>query len=94
LFEDEANNITSKIITLANNNTYDNTIFHRVIGNFMIQGGDPNGNGQNDENQTEFDDQFNLNLQHNRSGVLSMAKSGDDTNTSQFFITDAAARHL
>jgi cyclophilin family peptidyl-prolyl cis-trans isomerase len=95
LFEDKAGSVTDKIIALINANKYDGTIFHRVINGFVTQGGDPNGNGSNDENQPEFDDQFNLELQHTSAGMLSMAKNPlDDTNTSQFFITDGPTRFL
>jgi cyclophilin family peptidyl-prolyl cis-trans isomerase len=94
LFQDKVPDVVNKIIALINAGKYDGTIFHRVINGFVIQGGDPNGNGQNDENQPEFDDEFNLDLQHTSSGLLSMAKAGDDTNTSQFFITDTATRFL
>lgn len=94
LFEDKAGDVTSQIIALINANKYDGTIFHRVINGFVIQGGDPNGNGSNDEGQPEFDDQFHVDLQHTSAGLLSMAKAGDDTNTSQFFITDTATRFL
>jgi cyclophilin family peptidyl-prolyl cis-trans isomerase len=94
LFEDDAPNTTGQIIAIAQANGYDGTIFHRVISGFMIQGGDPDGNGMNNENQPEFDDEFSVNLMHIAKGLLSMAKAGDDTNTSQFFITAAPTRGL
>ncbi|MEO8494829.1 MAG: peptidylprolyl isomerase, partial [Planctomycetota bacterium] len=69
--------------------------FHRIIDNFVIQGGDiTNRNGTGGSRLGDFDDQFNALLQHNRTGVLSFAKSTDDTNNSQFFITEGAQRHL
>lgn len=73
---------------------FDNT-FHRVVSGFVIQAGDrQNGNGTGGSPLGDFDDQFSLDLQHNRTGILSMAKGADDTNDSQFFITDLATRSL
>lgn len=93
LFEDLAPRVTSRITTLANNDFYNGLKFHRVVNNFVIQGGDPLGNGTGGSG-TKFDDQFSVDLQHNQTGILSMAKSSDDTNDSQFFITEGAQRHL
>jgi len=94
LFEDRAPRVTDRIIELAESGFYDGIIFHRVINNFMIQTGDPLGTGEGGSDYRDFDDQFHVDLQHNRPGVLSMAKSSDDTNNSQFFITEVATRHL
>lgn len=94
LFEQEAPRATQRIIQLAEDGFYDGIIFHRVSPNFVIQAGDPTATGSGGSGLADFDDQFNPNLQHNRSGVLSMAKSVDDTNDSQFFITDSATRFL
>ncbi|MGN6134565.1 MAG: Ig-like domain-containing protein [Aureliella sp.] len=94
LFEQDAPVPTARIIELAQANFYNNIKFHRVINNFMIQTGDPLGTGAGGSTLGDIDDQFNVNLQHNRSGVLSYAKSTDDTNDSQFFITEVPTRHL
>ncbi len=93
LFEARAPNVTGRIAELAESGFYDGLTFHRIIENFMIQGGDPLGTGTGGSG-SDFDDQFHAELMHTSSGLLSMAKSGDDTNDSQFFITSAATRHL
>lgn len=92
LFEEKVPGITSKIIDLVQNGTWNNTIFHRVINNFVIQGGDPNGNGLNDEGFPNIDDQFHLDLQYTSSGLIGLAKGSDDTGASQFFITEGPQR--
>ena len=94
LFEDRAPRATDQIISLAQDDFYDGIIFHRVIDDFVIQGGDPTGTGTGGSTLGDFDDQFDVDLQHNRTGLLSMAKSFDDTNDSQFFITEGPTRHL
>ena len=96
LFEDLAPRPAGRIISLANSNFFDNLLFHRVIDGFVIQGGDGEGaaDGVGGSTLPDFDDQFNADLQHNRSGILSYAKTTDDTNDSQFFITAAPTRSL
>ncbi|PHS00626.1 MAG: hypothetical protein COA78_23760 [Blastopirellula sp.] len=94
LFEQRAGRATDRIIELAESGFYDGLKFHRVIDNFMIQGGDPLGTGSGGSDLDDFNDHFHEDLRHNSAGTLSMAKSFDDTNNSQFFITDGTPRHL
>jgi peptidyl-prolyl cis-trans isomerase A (cyclophilin A) len=72
---------------------YDGTIFHRVIPNFMIQGGDPAGNGTGDPGY-KFKNEVSSDLLFDKPGRLAYANSGPDTNGSQFFITEVATPHL
>ena len=94
LFDQRVPRVTERISQLAESGFYNGVIFHRVINNFVIQGGDPLGNGTGGSDLPDFDDQFHVDLQHNRTGLISMAKAGDDTNDSQFFVTEGETRHL
>jgi len=82
--------ITSKnFLALAASNYYDNTIFHRNIKGFILQGGDPTSTGKGGESiyGKPFEDEIDILLKHKQRGCLSMANSGKDSNKSQFFIT-------
>lgn len=90
LFEKECPKTVENFTTHAQNGYYEGIIFHRVINNFMIQGGDPTGTGRGGESiwGKNFPDEFDINL-HNLRGALSMANAGPNTNGSQFFIVQA-----
>ena len=87
LFPDKAPKTVENFVTHAKNGYYDGLKFHRVINDFMIQGGDPRGNGTGGESiwGDSFEDEFDVEL-HNLRGALSMANAGPNTNGSQFFI--------
>ena len=86
LYSDLAPNTVKNFVDLANKNFYDGVIFHRVIDNFMIQGGDPTGTGMGGPGYS-IPDEFGEGLKHDSKGILSMANAGPDTGGSQFFIT-------
>ncbi len=86
LFVEKAPITTKNFIDLAEKGFYDGIIFHRIIPDFMVQGGDPNGRGTGGPGYS-IKDEFHPALKHNSSGVLSMANSGPNTGGSQFFIT-------
>ena len=86
LFEDKAPVTTKNFVDLIEKGFYDGVIFHRVIDNFMIQGGDPTGTGRGGPGYT-IKDEFHRELKHDAAGVLSMANAGPNTGGSQFFIT-------
>ncbi|MFK8115508.1 MAG: tandem-95 repeat protein [Rubripirellula sp.] len=94
LFEQRAPRASGRVADLADTGFYDGIIFHRVTESFVIQGGDPTGTGTSGSSLGQFDDDFHPELQHNREGVLSFAKSSDDTNNSQFFVTEIPTRFL
>lgn len=87
LFPDEAPKTVENFVGLARKGYYDGVIFHRVIPNFMIQGGDPTGSGMGGDSLFggSFEDEFSSKL-YNFNGALSMANAGPNTNSSQFFI--------
>ncbi len=90
LFADKAPKTVKNFVTHAKNGYYNGLIFHRVINDFMIQGGDPTGTGMGGESiyGSSFEDEFDPSL-HNLRGALSMANAGPNTNGSQFFIVQA-----
>lgn len=93
LFAGEAPATVNNFVFLARDGYFDGTTFHRVIKNFMVQGGDPTGTGTGGPGY-RIPDEFSPRLRHDRPGILSMANAGPDTGGSQFFITYAATPHL
>jgi len=96
LFADKAIRTVQNFVGLAEKKYYDGVIFHRVIDNFMIQGGDPTGTGMGGESiwGKPFEDEVKTGLKHSSEGILSMANAGPNTNGSQFFITLKATTWL
>ncbi len=86
LFQEKAPRTVNNFVFLSEEGFYDDTIFHRVIMNFMAQAGDPTGTGSGGPGYS-FKDEFDEDLKHNKPGIVSMANAGPDTNGSQFFIT-------
>ena len=93
LFADKVPNTVNNFVFLAREGFYDNTTFHRVIPDFMAQGGDPTGTGTGGPGY-RFADEFHPSLRHDKPGILSMANAGPNTNGSQFFITHGPTPHL
>ncbi|USP80663.1 hypothetical protein yc1106_07937 [Curvularia clavata] len=89
LYNDHAPKTCKNFSTLAQRGYFNGLIFHRIIPNFMIQGGDPTGTGRGGESiyGEKFEDEISPQLKHTGAGILSMANSGPNTNGSQFFIT-------
>jgi len=93
LFNDKAPVTTGNFMKLVDDEFYNGLVFHRVIPNFMIQGGCPHGTGGGGPGYT-IKDEFHPELKHDCKGVLSMANAGPNTGGSQFFITVAPTPHL
>jgi peptidyl-prolyl cis-trans isomerase B (cyclophilin B) len=93
LHDDKTPKTCANFEKLASDGFYDGLTFHRVIDDFMIQGGCPQGTGTGGPGYT-FEDEFHSDLNHDGPGVLSMANSGPNTNGSQFFITHIATPWL
>ena len=96
LFAIETPKTVENFVGLANKGYYNGVIFHRVIDNFMIQGGDPTGTGRGGESiwGKKFNDEIDSALVFDKEGILAMANAGPNTNGSQFFITLAATKWL
>lgn len=102
LFSDKVPNTVGNFVGLAEGTIpwsggdgplYKNVVFHRIIQNFMLQGGDPEGTGRGGPGY-RFGDEFDPSLRHDKPGILSMANAGPGTNGSQFFITTVPTPHL
>lgn len=93
LYADKVPTTVNNFVFLAREGFYDGCTFHRVIEDFMVQGGDPTGTGRGGPGY-RFADEFHPRLKHDGPGVVSMANAGPDTNGSQFFITRVATPHL
>lgn len=96
IFCDLVPKAAKNFLALCAKGYYDNTIFHRNIKGFIIQGGDPTGTGKGGSSiyGKNFEDEIMPSLEHDRRGILSMANSGPNTNSSQFFISYSKQEHL
>jgi len=93
LFASKVPMTAANFLNLAKRGYYDGVAFHRVIANFMIQGGDPTGTGRGGPGY-RFADEIDRSLRHDKAGLFSMANAGPNTNGSQFFITHLPTPHL
>jgi peptidyl-prolyl cis-trans isomerase B (cyclophilin B) len=93
LFASKVPMTSANFLNLAKRGYYDGVAFHRVIANFMIQGGDPTGTGRGGPGY-RFADEIDRSLRHDKAGLFSMANAGPNTNGSQFFITHLPTPHL
>ena len=93
LYPEQTPKTCANFVNLAQKGYYNGLSFHRVIGDFMIQGGCPLGTGTGGPGY-RFEDEFRADLKHDRPGILSMANAGPGTNGSQFFITHVPCSHL
>jgi cyclophilin family peptidyl-prolyl cis-trans isomerase len=93
LHADKVPKTVNNFVFLARDGFYDGVTFHRVIANFMAQGGDPTGTGTGGPGYT-FADEFHTSLRHSGPGIVSMANAGPNTNGSQFFLTHVATPWL
>lgn len=96
LLPEAAPKAVENFMALVDKGYYDGIIFHRIIKNFMIQGGDPTGTGRGGESiwKRSFEDEFQKGLTFDKAGILAMANAGPNTNGSQFFITTKATPWL
>ena len=94
LLASDAPQTVNNFVVLAKDGFYDGIKFHRVISDFMVQGGDPTGTGTGGPGYKWKDESSALKLKHDAPGTLSMANAGPDTNGSQFFITHTPTPHL
>ena len=94
LFAADAPKTVNNFVYLARDGFYDGVVFHRVINNFMVQGGDPTGTGSGGPGYRFEDEVSSSNPNKHGTGTLSMANAGPNTNGSQFFITHAPQPHL